>query len=546
MFYTKYRPQKFSQISRPNQAADGLSAQVKSGKTAHAYLFVGPRGTGKTTTARILAKALNCEKALPEGDSCAVCNYCTQIQAGNFTDLIEIDAASNRGIDDIRSLREKVKLAPVSGKIKIYIIDEVHMLTNEAFNALLKTLEEPPKHVVFILCTTEEHKVPETIKSRCQVFKFSRATVNQIQTKLEEICISEDVKVFEDAESFAKSKSTRKILKSDLRKIAKNSNGAFRDAETQLEQFIESGGLYSDDGTTTPEEFLFLLLSHKPKEALEALDALYEQGSDIYNFSSNVIYLSRDLMLLLSGIAKPHFSEELQKLSQHASIPETAQLLNLLIEAHSKIKASSIPQLPLELAVIKYCQSAEDIQPNVKPVKTKPSSEDDSSYDTEIDLKEFKSVKKMTESADASIDDSNTSKFEEDIEELGELLADVVQKWEDIISTASQVNNSVTAILKASRPLKIDGGGYLVLEVMYKFHKERLESTKNRELVEQAISAHTPGIKSIKCVLTAEKPKTMSKFETGDLTDLNVSPVGHSSVSKDNATGFFDGGLPIV
>src|SRR5688572_5377656 len=172
MFYTKYRPQKFSEISRPNDVADALSNEVLNQKTVHAYLFVGPRGTGKTSTARILAKALNCKKVDKKGDPCGKCETCEAIKNGTYLDLIEIDAASNRGIDDIRELKNRIKLAPSVGTNKVYIVDEVHMLTSEAFNALLKTLEEPPKNTTFILCTTELHKVPDTIKSRCQVFKF--------------------------------------------------------------------------------------------------------------------------------------------------------------------------------------------------------------------------------------------------------------------------------------------------------------------------------------------------------------------------------------
>ena len=151
MYYTKYRPQKFSETIKPDPISDALSTQVKSGKVGHAYLFVGPRGIGKTTTARILSKALNCENILKNGDPCDKCDACTAIKVGNYLDLIEIDAASNRGIDDIRELRDKINLAPSSGKQKVYIIDEVHMLTTEAFNALLKTLEEPPEHATFIL-----------------------------------------------------------------------------------------------------------------------------------------------------------------------------------------------------------------------------------------------------------------------------------------------------------------------------------------------------------------------------------------------------------
>jgi DNA polymerase-3 subunit gamma/tau len=534
MFYTKYRPQQFSQISRPNKAADALATQIKSGKTAHAYLFIGPRGTGKTTTARILAKALNCENPLPTGDVCAQCTYCTQIQSGGFLDLIEIDAASNRGIDDIRSLRDKVKLAPVYGKTKVYIIDEVHMLTSEAFNALLKTLEEPPKYVVFILCTTEDHKVPETIKSRCQVYKFSRATTAQIVYKLEEICKTEGTKV----------------QKKDLEKIAKMSNGGFRDAENLLEQFIESGGLYLDDGKTSAEEFVHLVLNKHQKLALDAIQDLYKQGVDIFNFSSSVIYYCRDLLLLSSGIEKENLSDDVKNLVARTDIIDISKLLNLLLDAHNKIKQSVLPQLPIELAVVTFCATSSRpevtrTEPKQKP-KPKPSSDEDDIFDTTLTLEMIKQTNVPEESQP---NDSNSIPTEEevleDISAIEQSMEDILSKWDDIINTASQINNSVTAILKACKPIKVDGE-YLVLEVLYKFHKERLESTKNRELVEQALKAHISAVKSIKCVLTPVAPKVMSKFESGELTDLNISPVGHASINKDNANGFFDGGLPMA
>ena len=287
MFYTKYRPQKFSEISKPNEAADALVSQLLKSKTAHAYLFVGSRGTGKTTTARILAKALNCHKLAKNGDPCDKCESCEAIRKGTFLDLIEIDAASNRGIDDIRELKNKIRLAPSVGDNKIYIIDEVHMLTNEAFNALLKTLEEPPAKTTFILCTTEFNKVPETIRSRCQVYKFKRATLDQIITKLKSISQSEKIKISEE----------------ELRKLAKASQGGFRDAETLLEQVSEGDmGVDTVLNISSKDKYLDMvdfLLAGDTSSALSMVDSVFSEGVDIYywmgelirNMSNRYIYI---------------------------------------------------------------------------------------------------------------------------------------------------------------------------------------------------------------------------------------------------------------
>src|SRR3989344_3258806 len=291
MFYTKYRPQKFSEISQPNDVATALANQVRSKKVSHAYLFIGPRGVGKTTTARLLAKALNCENLSKTGDPCDKCDACEAIKLGNFLDLIEIDAASNRGIDDIRDLKDKIRLAPSLGKQKVYIIDEVHMLTAEAFNALLKTLEEPPAHATFILCTTEAHKAPETIKSRCQVFKFKRASVSQIVAKLEDIVLQEKIK--------------GKVERETLEKIAKASLGGFRDAETLLQQIVE-GEVDVDSfvGLSSKQNFVDFvdsLIKKDTNSALRMVNKLFEEGIDLFTWSLELAKYLRDLLFISAG-----------------------------------------------------------------------------------------------------------------------------------------------------------------------------------------------------------------------------------------------------
>ena len=246
----KYRPQRFSEVTGQEFITETLRNAIKTGRFAHAYIFAGPRGVGKTTTARIVAKALNCEN-LREGEPCNKCSQCLEITKGTHPDVIEIDAASNRGIDQIRELRESVHYSPAKGKRKVYIIDEFHMLTKEAFNALLKTLEEPPEHVVFILATTELDKIPETVLSRCQKFIFRKVPQDLIVKTLSEICIKEGVEFEEEA----------------LRLIAVSSEGCMRDAESLLDQAIALGEGKVEAKVVS--EFLGLLTGRELKELLK-------------------------------------------------------------------------------------------------------------------------------------------------------------------------------------------------------------------------------------------------------------------------------------
>ncbi|MBM3288200.1 MAG: DNA polymerase III subunit gamma/tau, partial [Candidatus Eisenbacteria bacterium] len=220
----KWRPQTFDEVAGQDAIGQTLKNAIRSGRTAHAYLFTGPRGVGKTSMARILAKSLNCAEG-PTPDPCNRCDACKEITGGRSLDVMEIDGASNRGIDDIRELRENVRYAPAGGRVKVYIVDEVHMLTTDAFNALLKTLEEPPSHVVFVLATTEPLKVPATIISRCQRYDFSRLRLRDTLGRLHTICESEKIEISEDALSL----------------IARRAEGSMRDALTLLDQVVASG-----------------------------------------------------------------------------------------------------------------------------------------------------------------------------------------------------------------------------------------------------------------------------------------------------------------
>ncbi|MFH1820359.1 MAG: DNA polymerase III subunit gamma/tau [Candidatus Nealsonbacteria bacterium] len=359
VLYRKYRPKTFSEITGQEHVIQTLTNALLSGAVSHAYLFTGPRGSGKTSIARLLAKAINCENRKEnESEPCNKCSSCNEINESRSIDLIEIDAASNRGVEEMRELREGIRFRPSKSKYKVFIIDEAHQLTKEAANALLKTLEEPPSHAIFILATTEIHKMIPTIISRCQRFDFRKLTLPEIMNRL----------------SWMAEKEKVKIEKPALELIALNSGGALRDAEGLLDQVLTfSGSLNSaikaDDikellgmvDTKIVSDFVDLLLQKKGGEAIGYLNKLLEKGKDVQEFSKAIVsYLRQGLLLkigpentnpIIVGLTK----EEKEKLGVQMSLfaeSDLKRILQLFLEAENKIKYSSIPQLPLELAII--------------------------------------------------------------------------------------------------------------------------------------------------------------------------------------------------
>jgi DNA polymerase-3 subunit gamma/tau len=358
VIYRKYRPQKFSEVVGQGHIIKTLTSALSSGKIAHAYLFAGPRGTGKTTVARVLAKAVNCldDKTL---EPCNKCESCLEIMEGRALDLIEIDAASNRGIDEIRELRERIKFTPTRSKYKIYVIDEAHQLSKDAFNALLKTLEEPPSHAIFILATTEPYKMLPTILSRVQRFDFRKISLPDILKRLEMINKKEGIKIDEKA----------------LRIIALNAEGYQRDAESMLGQVVAFSGdkkISVEDVETIlgivdislAIKFIELLADKKSKEALAFIDKFVNQGYDLVQFVQSLINYSRKLLLIrvskdLSKIIKQELSPEqlntAQKQAEKFSVEQLSRIIEIFINALYQMKRSSFPQVVVELAVVEIC-----------------------------------------------------------------------------------------------------------------------------------------------------------------------------------------------
>ena len=371
----KWRPQKFEDVINQKHVVLTLQNALKTRRLANAYLFTGPRGIGKTTIARILAKSINCERGISP-TPCNECDSCRDITESRSLDVLEIDGASNRGIDEIRNLRESLKYAPNPGKHKIYIIDEVHMLTNEAFNALLKTLEEPPTRVMFIFATTEPHKVPATIISRCQRFDFKRISINEIISHLKHICEQEKIDIDDEA----------------LFLIARKAEGGMRDSQSLLDQAISFCGskITSKDiidllGIIEWEiffNFTDYIISKKIKEGLNLVETVFFNGYDLVEFLSGLSEHFRNiLMVKATGSinfieASDNYKKRYQEISTQFEEPDLLQLIQIASDAQYTIKRSSNPRIFMEMVVMKMIrltktQSIETIIQGIESLKEK-------------------------------------------------------------------------------------------------------------------------------------------------------------------------------
>lgn len=521
-FYLKYRPQKIEELDLES-VRERLKNILQKEPIPHAFLFSGPKGTGKTSSARILAKVVNCEKKKAgEIEPCNKCDSCLAIESGSGLDVVEIDAASHRGIDDIRSLRESIKLAPSESEMKVYIIDEAHMLTTEASNAFLKTLEEPPEHVIFILATTNPEKLIGTIRSRTANVDFKKATKAEVVRSLNRVAKGESLNVDKEA----------------LELIAEKSDGSFRDAVKVLEELSTNGDL----SLKSVGEYLFSKSSFDPVELIKHLHGCNTKSAiQLVNAASdNNVQVSVMIETTIDTLRNNLLSSVLDGRGDGDN-EKVVYMIDELLQANERLGNSYIEILPFEIAIVRICERGKK-----KEVKQETKGNDVEKISKSSEEKTSKTVTTKSETEDVAdnTDDEKDEKMVEvedkpqiDLSKLDEIDDDL---WNNILVQARNKNASTEALLRAAKPLGIDGNKVTV-GVYYSFHKEHLESNTHRMLVEEVCSEIFGDSISIKCVMTDPPEKTVTA-NVGATTNGNGNGVSISQPVVNGAGNTFTPG----
>ena len=528
VLYRKWRPSTLSDLVGQDHISKTLRNAVRLDRISHAYLFCGPRGTGKTSTARILAKSINCEST-DQGNPDNNCVQCEDINLGRSMDLIEIDGASNRRIADIRELSEKIHYSPTSAKNKVYIIDEVHMLTQEAFNALLKTLEEPPSHAVLILATTDVQKVPATIVSRCQRFDFKRISLKAISDKLRFVCESESVDISSDA----------------LDLIARKSTGSLRDAENFLEQAIVSFGteisldnlleFFNIDDNQFAVKIITEIIESDLKRALNLISDFYESGKDANHILLNMIEIVRSLILVKSNaISEKDLGETTWKsLNSLSSKLEMHDLINMAkVFSDSQLQNSITPIFPLEVAIVQVFTSLKNSPKGNSQDFSKPdmsfSVSESNQSDSYISQKmtHTKSIKNSFKSQSITPNQIEKKIVSKDLNSIPEISDNELdEKWNDILKSLRQIGNrfNLAALLRGCHNKYIDGDS-IVFKFKHISHMERLKTELDNPVVFAELN------KVIQDILAKEYKVEIELLE--DALNDNKSPSQNSHLVK--------------
>ncbi|MBN1779195.1 MAG: DNA polymerase III subunit gamma/tau [Candidatus Buchananbacteria bacterium] len=493
--YRKYRPQTFGEIVGQNHIKVTIENEISTGKIAHAYLFSGPRGLGKTTIARLIAKSVNClNRKDGQSEPCNNCEACQEILDNRSLDVIEIDAASHTGVDNVReNIIANARFTPTNRKYKVFIIDEVHMLSISAFNALLKTLEEPPNHALFILATTEIHKIPQTIISRCQHFDFRKVPMADIVERLAEITKKEKKEVDRDV----------------LERIARWSEGGVRDAESLLGQLLSLNGkkitaeqaelVLPASHFNLVFELIADLLKSDAASALVLVNQLIQDGVDLQKFIGDLIEVLRKLLLSKIGgnldqftvVLSADWQTELKKILDSVEVGKLIKTIELFIKAQKEIKSAEIIQLPIELAIVESCVAADD----EKEISNK--NDDSSSGSGQLSgqplTKEPKSVKNddaapaLAVKSKPKIVEERPDKPERKGMKFDITLDQIKSKWEEVLDQLKIHNQSLSSTLKQHGPTAVKSDGVVEISFKYKFYQQRVNEIKNRTLIENIL-----------------------------------------------------------
>ena len=507
VLYRKYRAQDFDQLIGQGHITKLLKNAVKTDQISQAYLFVGSRGTGKTSAARILAKAVNCLHPKEDGNPCNECEVCVGITDGKLMDLMEIDAASNRGIDQIRELKEKIEYSPTDSKYKVYVIDEVHMLTTEAFNALLKTLEEPPAHVIFILATTDVHKLPPTILSRCQRYDFRLGTNEEMEKLLKDVTTKEGIKIAKEAVDI----------------LVQNAKGSYRDALSLLDVVYSGRG----EGIKNISErdvrdilglpdfdlvisLLKNLVEGSGKRSLEVIEELEKKGINLQQFTNYALEILRTMLVekIKGKLSKEYaFAKDMDLKSLH-------KLINLFLDAENKIKYSNNQGLVLEMIIPEMVTTDNeeikivniDVKNKIQPTEEEP--------------------KEVTEESEEEEEEDNLSDDSITVEE-------VRARWEQFVNEVKPFNGHLYAFLGGSKVVSFEENT-LLLEVPFAFHKDRIEIPRSRDII--CTTFHK--VYGVNCKLMCNvnenvKPKRKSEAEFV-LRNLPPAPPKKGAVTSRN------------
>jgi DNA polymerase-3 subunit gamma/tau len=509
-----------------------------SGRIHHAYLFAGPRGTGKTTTARLLAKAVNC--LAPEDQRpCNACAICQAVNERRLLDLIEIDAASNTGVDDVRELRERVGFRPNEARYKVYVIDEVHMLSNAAFNALLKTLEEPPPHAIFVLATTEPHKIPATVLSRCQRFDFRRIPVAKIVARLEWLTEQEQIQVEREA----------------LTLVARQATGSMRDAESLLDQLAS----YDEKGVTVAEVRAALgtgagetvirvtdaLIRGDVAQGLGAINTAVDEGADPRQFARQMVEHLRALLLLRlkSGVVPAHISEDLRSRLQEQAAAFSPQALaravRLFNQAATEAKGGWQPQLPLEMAFIEAMlprepqsvgssrtQSAQDVPRSPPPARHSSSS-------AKSRPAPARSASPSPSQSPAKVRDPEPT-YSSPAPGDGSLMPETLRdRWPEFLNALRPRNLSLEALMRSCEPVAVEGD-VVFLGFAHNFHRSKVEEEHNKRMVEDVLSSLIGQQYRVRCVLTGqERAATPSRRSTSESAGGKAPSSAEQMIAED-------------